>query len=253
MEQISTSVSMLSVDPLSDKYPSVSPYAYCGWNPVKYVDPDGEEITITGEDGVSVTYIPGEKYEGDDSFMRKMWSQLDKIYNTKSGGIVLDELVNDDGKAFNVNSQQTKGPNGLDVRGYVFGERLLRMGGEDQGAEILAHEFFHAYQDLHGYGGASCANDVEAYLFQGLVYAELYGGEPFGASATYELDPIGNQSIYFNTYIDIMADGMLNASRLKNLANGFANFSRAGANGITKNYTTFSPNQQFLILKFWRK
>ena len=41
MEQISTSVSMLSVDPLSDKYPSVSPYAYCNWNPVKYVDPDG--------------------------------------------------------------------------------------------------------------------------------------------------------------------------------------------------------------------
>lgn len=33
----------LSVDPLSDKYPSISPYAYCAWNPVKYVDPDGEE------------------------------------------------------------------------------------------------------------------------------------------------------------------------------------------------------------------
>ena len=29
----------LSVDPLSDKYPHISPYAYCGWNPVKYVDP----------------------------------------------------------------------------------------------------------------------------------------------------------------------------------------------------------------------
>ena len=31
----------LSVDPLSDKYPSISPYAYCAWNPVKLVDPDG--------------------------------------------------------------------------------------------------------------------------------------------------------------------------------------------------------------------
>ena len=31
----------LSVDPMSDKYPSISPYAYCAWNPLKLVDPDG--------------------------------------------------------------------------------------------------------------------------------------------------------------------------------------------------------------------
>lgn len=34
----------LSVDPLADKYPSISPYAYCVWNPVKLVDPDGKEF-----------------------------------------------------------------------------------------------------------------------------------------------------------------------------------------------------------------
>ena len=34
----------LSVDPMSDKYPSISPYAYCAWNPLKLVDPDGMEI-----------------------------------------------------------------------------------------------------------------------------------------------------------------------------------------------------------------
>ena len=34
----------LSVDPMSDKYPGISPYAYCAWNPVKLVDPDGEEV-----------------------------------------------------------------------------------------------------------------------------------------------------------------------------------------------------------------
>ena len=33
----------LSVDPMMDKYPSISPYAYCAWNPVKLVDPDGRE------------------------------------------------------------------------------------------------------------------------------------------------------------------------------------------------------------------
>ena len=34
----------LSVDPMSGKYPSLSPYVYCADNPGRVVDPDGEEI-----------------------------------------------------------------------------------------------------------------------------------------------------------------------------------------------------------------
>ena len=34
----------LSVDPMSDKYPSLSPYVYCANNPIKLVDPNGEEV-----------------------------------------------------------------------------------------------------------------------------------------------------------------------------------------------------------------
>ena len=36
----------LSVDPMSDKYPSLSPYTYCADNPVRLVDPNGEEISL---------------------------------------------------------------------------------------------------------------------------------------------------------------------------------------------------------------
>ncbi|MBR3938653.1 MAG: RHS repeat-associated core domain-containing protein [Bacteroidales bacterium] len=32
----------LSIDPQSDKFPNISPYAYCNWNPVKLKDQDGE-------------------------------------------------------------------------------------------------------------------------------------------------------------------------------------------------------------------
>ena len=34
----------LSVDPMSNKYPNISPYAYCAWNSLRLVDPDGREI-----------------------------------------------------------------------------------------------------------------------------------------------------------------------------------------------------------------
>ena len=36
----------LSVDPMADKYPNISPYAYCAWNPVRLVDPDGRKIHL---------------------------------------------------------------------------------------------------------------------------------------------------------------------------------------------------------------
>ena len=42
----------LSVDPMADKYPSISPYAYCAWNPVKLIDPDGKDWYRSDETGV---------------------------------------------------------------------------------------------------------------------------------------------------------------------------------------------------------
>ena len=38
-----------STDPMADKYPSLTPYNYCANNPVKLIDPNGEDIWINGE------------------------------------------------------------------------------------------------------------------------------------------------------------------------------------------------------------
>jgi len=51
----------LSVDPLSDKYPSMSAYMYCAGNPVMLVDPDG--LYIIGTDGNAISYQRGSAGE----------------------------------------------------------------------------------------------------------------------------------------------------------------------------------------------
>ena len=86
----------LSVDPMADKYPSISPYAYCAWNPVKLVDPDGEEIsTHTDELGnVIAVYDDGDngvyRHKGDAQAHIKKHYSAD---NTSAGGQYMGESL----------------------------------------------------------------------------------------------------------------------------------------------------------------
>ncbi len=62
----------LSVDPLADKYPGISPYAYCNWNPIKYVDPDGKGVFPSKEAlrqaGENVVNNPNYQRQGRTTF-----------------------------------------------------------------------------------------------------------------------------------------------------------------------------------------
>ena len=59
----------LSVDPMADKYPGISPYAYCAWNPVKLVDPDGREF--------------GDFYSKDGTYLNTDGNNDGKVYIVK--------------------------------------------------------------------------------------------------------------------------------------------------------------------------
>ena len=83
----------LSVDPMMDKYPSVSPYNYCMWNSIKLVDPQGEEAVVSDD-----------KWQFNTSTGRLTWINNEGGLSHQTVDMVHDEggkLVTDRTVSFN--------------------------------------------------------------------------------------------------------------------------------------------------------
>ena len=65
----------LSVDPLMDKYPNISPYNYCEWNPVIFVDPNGKEkvISLTNSTRDNKIACAADNFEDDENVIH-LWA-----------------------------------------------------------------------------------------------------------------------------------------------------------------------------------
>ncbi|MBO7491040.1 MAG: RHS repeat-associated core domain-containing protein [Bacteroidales bacterium] len=128
----------LSVDPMSDKYASLSPYVYCADNPIKLVDPDGEEIEYNSfSDRIIVGLL-----KIFDSGFRKQFKELKKseeIYVFKKNDDGLNDFITDGNKLFiQYSSQPKKGS-----------EKSPKD--EDQTIfSLLRHETTHAIQFENG-------------------------------------------------------------------------------------------------------
>jgi len=80
----------LSVDPMADKYPSISPYSYCAWNPVKLVDPDGRDwVVIFDHEKKTVTieakYAANSEAKESAERAIKTWNNMSGKYSLMVG------------------------------------------------------------------------------------------------------------------------------------------------------------------------
>ncbi|MGB3524583.1 MAG: RHS repeat-associated core domain-containing protein, partial [Flavobacteriales bacterium] len=165
----------LSLDPLVDDYPSISPYSYTNNNPILFIDPDGKKIVVY-VNGEKHEYIPNTKpksgspdilfklheaisYNMKTEIGKSVWSALgetDKVVNIRFRDAVdyNDDRTNKfDPYMVNLRSDYTESLGTIfwdsDSKVMVFeskenGERGFATGYQSP-STVLLHEAGHAY------------------------------------------------------------------------------------------------------------
>jgi RHS repeat-associated protein len=204
----------LSVDPLADQYPSMSPYMYTAGNPVMLVDPDGKRIWVFTSKGQRLKYKDGElyqrrklfgfkKYEGDDEAARSIQKDLFKLQNSKDK-VVIDAVntLQNSRRNININPAEdinVHNTNGNFLKGILskrkrveLALRGIKMGStieykptnDKRSLFVLGHEIKHSLDLNNGTlkkgfikatnGRLIRAFEVDAVNFENRVRATLF-------------------------------------------------------------------------------
>lgn len=158
-------------DPLSEKYPDISPYASRANNPMKYVDEDGRKLTDRAKVLISRFLININTLSADDK----------KIINNEIEAITKSEQVYDImyDKGL-IQGDKVYGKSSYDLDSDMF---VIEI--PEYNTELIAHEAKHAYQFENGefayriVNGKACKflffrqHEIEAYTRQKLFNKDI--------------------------------------------------------------------------------
>jgi len=157
--------SWIGVDPLCEKYYSISPYAYCMNNPIKYIDPTGmiiedpENIYLRHKDIINEQLLVIQsnlESGGITDGMRSALKQLEKSYKQ-----VLKEY-----SALEQSEQVYKIFSADVIGGETYYDKgAVMIGIGDTSLGVVGHELKHAYQYEKGEISIRLDNSKEGTLY----------------------------------------------------------------------------------------
>lgn len=124
------------LDPLAEKYATLSPFAYVANNPIKYVDPDGRKIVVVGSEEFKKKYAQAVAYltkHNANWILEALGDKNEKVYE-------LHELTDDRVSHVKGGTKIHWNPN----IAFVTSEDYVLTG-----AEVLNHELAHIYRWLN--------------------------------------------------------------------------------------------------------
>jgi len=160
--------SFISVDRYADKYPFISPYAYCIWNPIRLTDPSGDTVifkTAAAKEIHNKYYNKNEKYTSTYNELNKQKNIAFVIEKRESnqkaaasyrieGGIV-EQLFPEEGEPYYEYEE---------VYRVEWGLPGPELGGDE--SHVYLEEIYHAYQILeYGSNEGTIEREIQAKEF----------------------------------------------------------------------------------------
>ena len=219
----------ISVDPLADKYPNLSPYTYCADNPVRIFDPDGKEIWID-----EYRYVPGATCPEEASeSTRNKWNTLNNIYLRENGKCVIDDMNQSSTYCYTISSERKSNGAGCYASNKDGTGGTIYLNGRDNDVGTLAHELFHGYQDMYGRDNHSIFNEVEANLFSFSITGNSNGLLISSCENQAERD-------YNDNMCKLLYDNYIDNNAFKYVVNNFTDCSPKNWRGTYNKYSTDS-------------
>ena len=200
-----------TMDPMAEKYYPMSPYLWCGGNPVKYQDPNGELIVLNMSD---------EQIDMYNSY-------IELLRQSKTFNQFYQQL--EESKSFTMTITMTSEMDDNEVNTYNAQSKLVTV---QQGGNLatLAEELYHGFQDFNQ-GLTDDNSEFEAKTATSYILGEA--GLPNGCYAT---------QYYFNEiyYIGSDNENLLDSDYFKDnyitIGNKFADYHKENTANVPTYY-----------------